>query len=213
VPDDAPRTPALPGISPTATVSDAIQTATHPVASLVVAQTGEDTIAPTERRVSVVRLPVANASDGPANTDTASKAAYPVSPPRVVVSADPRPTGQHPNDSRSVERRLPQPGETHVHEERIADNRSPITLPQPRATMVATASHLPVADAGGATSLVASPALATLAPTSHLPAPVPVQTPARAPFGGSLLGMAHGSTAPQLPRPTPINATQLYNSN
>ncbi len=123
------------------------------------------------------------------------------SSPRVVAADEGRASEQRPNDPRSADRHVPQVAETRGAEARGADARA--STPQPRPTTVAAAIGHPVT-----TPAPASPVAITRINTNHPPIPLPSPTVTQSALGGSLLGMAHGSISPPVPRPTPVSTAQ-----
>jgi hypothetical protein len=118
-------------------------------------------------------------------------------PARAAAVAEPRPSEQRVPEQRLSEQR---PGDQRPSDQRGAarsaeahpEPHSPAAPPRP-IVLAAPKAH-PVDD---------PPVAAPVRPASSQPVPP-------APFGGSLLGMAHGSMPPA-PRPTPVNAA--YNAN
>jgi hypothetical protein len=153
----------------------------------------------------IPRVPAVASAGRPADLKAPDR--LPVSHPMVadsqarsVAVADARPAEQRLAEQRLAEQRLaePRPSEPRAAS-RSADTHTEVrtqAAPPPRPIILAAPRPLPV-----------NP------PVSPTPAPVPSHpsmVATRAPYTGSLLGMAHGSIPPA-PRPTPVNAT--YNSN
>ncbi len=186
VPEPAP-VPAATEAPPAVVADHPVQAPPRPAAASPVAAVAS--ARPPERKVAASRLPATDAASKPSATDPA---------PRVVATAEPRPSGQHPTDSHATERRSPQAAETRAAETKVAESHAAMPLPQGRPIIVAAASH---------------PSVSSAATTNPPAAPMTPQAPMPAATGGSLLGMARGSSSSPLPRPTPVNATQSYNAN
>ncbi|PPQ26825.1 cell division protein FtsL [Rhodopila globiformis] len=145
-------------------------------------------------------------------------------PPRGFATADVRPAERHAFEQpqRTVEARS---FEHHAPEQRsvhVADNRPPeqrpthtadIRPPEQRPMHIAEIRQFEQRPAevqrASATPL---PRPRPVAPRPERYSPPPSNLAVAAPYGGSLLGMAHGA-APAVPRPMPVNATQWYSTN
>jgi hypothetical protein len=191
-----PPPPPAVDVPPAMVTDDTVRVAARPVPPSPTAAAH-----PAERKVVVSRSSVTDAAYRPAATD-------PGPPSRVAANVESGPAGPHSADPRSGDRHISPPAETHVTEPRAGDTHTAAALPQSRPMVVAAASR-PVT----AGPTVASPAATTPVPAGTTAAPGAPQGPVQAPRGGSLLGMARGSAASPLPRPTPINASQSYNAN
>jgi hypothetical protein len=112
-----------------------------------------------------------------------------IPPPRVQAQAEPRLAEPRLAEPRLAEPRLAEPRLAEQHAARMPEAR-PSTPPTPRAPLQAQAP----APAAAPRPMPAYPANPNFA--------------ASAPYGGSLLGMARGSSP--VPRPMPVNAT--YNN-
>jgi hypothetical protein len=134
----------------------------------------------------------------------ASRQAVADSPARSVTVADARPY----NDQRAYEQR--------AYDQRAYDQRQAEQRVAPRIADTRPEVRTPAAPSPRPIVLAAPRPLPAVAPVNTSPtqyrppvgaAPSPYGA---APYGGSLLGMARGSTPPA-PRPTPVNAA--YNAN
>jgi hypothetical protein len=131
-----------------------------------------------------------------------------VPPPRSLATAEVKPAEHHTLEqpqrtamtveARPVERHAPDQRPVHIADVRPPEPR----FAEPRPAEVQRASVAPQP----------KPQPAPVAPRPVQSSPPPANLAAAAPYGGSLLGMARG-TAPAVPRPMPVNATQWYNTN
>jgi hypothetical protein len=172
-------------------------------------------------RAAQAVVPVGRSAETVASTirpaETGSPASRPaeikVAAARPVATADAKTADQRAFDQRS--------GDQHSVDQRATDQHPTDLRGSPR--VAEARPDVRVAAAPPRPIILAAPrpqpiyAQANSQPTRYQPAPyqptpyrAPVPVPAASPYGGSLLGMARGSTPPA-PRPTPVNAT--YNSN
>jgi hypothetical protein len=123
---------------------------------------------------------------------------FKVAAARPVATADAKPADQRSTDPRGASR--------------VAESRSDVRVAAapPRPIILAAPRPQPVYAQANSQPTRYQPT--RYQPTPYQPTPyrAPAPVPAASPYGGSLLGMAHGSMPPA-PRPTPVNAT--YNSN
>jgi hypothetical protein len=138
------------------------------------------------------------------------------SQPRAAVVADVRPFDQRSFDQRSTDQRAV---DQHPLDQRATDQRATDQRGAPRIADARSDVRTPAVPPPRPIILAAQrPQLPANGPVKGPPAIAPFHPPmvgaptggAPAPYGGSLLGMAHGSMPP-VPRPTPVSAT--YNSN
>ncbi|MDR3532557.1 MAG: hypothetical protein P4L90_18635 [Rhodopila sp.] len=175
------------------TVPQATETEPQPVAEPAPAAVADEVL-PVPPIPNVPRAPVIASVIRPVEPKVPDRvaAARPVvdSQTRPVTIADGRSVEQRPSEQRAA----PHVVEAHM------EARPPAATP-PRPIVLAARRPLPAV-----TPAANGPVSTPLAPVQARPAMVA----AASPYGGSMLGMARGSTPPP-PRPTPINAT--YNAN
>jgi hypothetical protein len=137
----------------------------------------------------------------------------PVTPPAVAVASVARPAEIRPPERAPVPRPAvaeSQPRsvpDAHPPEQRQAEQRV-ARVAEARTEVRAPAPPKPIVLAAPRPASVIAPVNARPVPAPEASRPAMMAT--AAPYGGSLLGMAHGSVPPA-PRPLPVNAT--YNSN
>jgi hypothetical protein len=172
-------------------------------AQAVVPVARAETVVPVARAETVV--PVARAEAVPSTirqAEAGSPAARPVefkvAAARPVATADAKPADQRSTDPRGSSR--------------VAEARSDVRVAAapPRPIILAAPRPQPVYAQANSQPTRYQPTRYQPAPYQPTPYRAPAPVPAASPYGGSLLGMAHGSMPPA-PRPTPVNAT--YNSN
>jgi len=156
---------------------------------------------------------------------TASKpmAADTVYKPAAVATADRLALAEPPAFNRAAfGTDLSRATESHAHEQRSADQRAAhpgegrLTGPKATEPRGSTANTVlrPVIAVAPPRPQPVSPPSDTIAPHGPSGAGFPGAGLPGAGFpGGSLLGVARGPLAPPVPRPKPVNLTQLYNAN
>jgi len=167
-----------------------------------------------------VSFPGAASAATVANAGATSGATPGATPAGTSVGAPP--AGAQPgaiaSAAKPAERRIA-PAEPHrAAEAKVAESRPPIQQTQPIQQAQAIQHAQPVHFAAAKLPMQATmqapmqPPMQAAAATPAVATPVAAAAvPVAAPYGGSLLGMAHG--APSAPRPTPINGTNWSNAN